>query len=312
MAVRDRLHCTALLAAFLLGPPPAWASDPETDDAAETGQLGPSPDAPRDLPLREQEAAAQECYSRAAGRRGAAGARVTVQYHLTAAGGARDVRFVEPAPRDGAARRCILAALRRLRLDGVEVAGLLGDHPEERLLQHTFILAEVTGPAARSSEAVLRILGSSAQGGSALGVLDSLGGPGGLGGTIVGGGGLGVIGTGGLGTLPTATVRTGAPVVRGSLAVEVIRRVLRRHRSGLELCYDTARRPEPTLAGQLSLRLTVGANGAVTAVALAPAGPASAELRACVRGLLEQVVFPAPAAGGVVSVDVPLTFTPPR
>lgn len=158
----------------------------------------------------------------------------------------------------------------------------------------------------------------------------------GLTGTGQGGGGRGG-GTVGLGTLGTAghgagaqrgyglgygggglrgrvveapTVRASAPAVQGSLAPEVIRRVVLRHLGEVRRCYDLALARAPQLAGRFGLRFVVGPDGRVVAASADPGSTLrDAAFEACVTAAVRRWLFPA-TGGGVVTVAYPFVFHP--
>ena len=145
-------------------------------------------------------------------------------------------------------------------------------------------------------------------------------GAGGLGtrGTGAGGGGVGGLGSGwgrsggGLGAKVDRdiTMTTGQPVVMGSLDREIIRRVVRAHLAQVRYCYERRLAVNPTLAGQVSLRFVIGADGRVTAVTVAKDGLGDAEVASCLVARAKMWVFPQPAGGGIVTVTYPFRFAP--
>jgi TonB family protein len=75
-------------------------------------------------------------------------------------------------------------------------------------------------------------------------------------------------------------------------------------------CYERRLAVNPTLAGQVSLRFVIGADGRVTAVTVAKDGLGDAEVASCLVARAKMWVFPQPAGGGIVTVTYPFRFAP--
>ncbi|MFK7998133.1 MAG: TonB family protein, partial [Polyangiales bacterium] len=69
--------------------------------------------------------------------------------------------------------------------------------------------------------------------------------------------------------------------VRGSLPREVIRRVVRRHLNEARYCYERALQSAPTLAGTLTMRFVIAANGSVSAASANEPPPGFGEVERC-------------------------------
>lgn len=150
-----------------------------------------------------------------------------------------------------------------------------------------------------------------------------LGGLGGLGGGSVTGGGVGLgvgtlghgAGTGssfgrlGSGSGTTVSLRQGATQVVGRLPPELIQRIVRMNFGRLRLCYETALRANPKLAGRASVRFVIGPSGAVTSSAPGPTDFAPPALQACLAAAFRGMAFPQPDGGGSVTVVYPVHFT---
>lgn len=285
---------------LILAASPALANDPNPGDAAQTGQLGPSAAAPRDFALPEHEEAAARCWGRAAGRRGAPLTRVTAAYRVSAKGRVRDARVVEPARPSAVAKRCVLGALRANRFPPDEVTRMLGDHPEEREVRHTFVLERVEAPMPQRSVLPLLVGLSTPDGGQLADVLGSI---------QVSGTGLGS-GEGVRIAPPRGSVHTADPTVRGTLAPAVVRRVLQASLGRFRACYERALAGSPALAGRLDAHVVIDAQGTVTHATLAPGGPADAAMRRCMVTGLRLLRFPSPEGGSLVVADFPLTLAP--
>jgi len=105
------------------------------------------------------------------------------------------------------------------------------------------------------------------------------------------------------------TILPGAPVVRGSLAREVIQRVIRQNVAAVRYCYESELRREPSLTGRLGVRFIIGPRGTVQSATAQPGSTLqNATVTACVLRQVRRWRFPAPAGGGVVMVNYPFIF----
>jgi hypothetical protein len=120
--------------------------------------------------------------------------------------------------------------------------------------------------------------------------------------TAFGSGGLG------LGSIPKVAVKE-ATVGPGSLAPDVIRRVIQRNMSALKSCYERELTKSPTLEGKVVVSFTIGKDGNVASVSDAsePAFPEK-KVTMCLLMRFKQMQFPKPDGGGVVNVKYPLIF----
>ncbi|MCC6528574.1 MAG: AgmX/PglI C-terminal domain-containing protein [Polyangiaceae bacterium] len=157
----------------------------------------------------------------------------------------------------------------------------------------------------------------------------------GLAGTGLGGGGTGVgIGTGSVGILghgsglgtgagfgssrpvsgpprpKGAAVRMGRVTVSGRLPPEVVQRIARLRFGAFRACYERGLVASPRLAGTVTVRFVIGADGTVSA-ATAETDLPDAGVASCVTRQFYGLAFPAPD-GGVVKVVFPLAFAPPE
>lgn len=165
-----------------------------------------------------------------------------------------------------------------------------------------------------------RDMGGSMGIGGLMGASFSSFGAGGLGarGTGAGGGGLGGFSSGtGRGSAGLSgkadrdiTMTTGQPVIMGSLDREVVRRVVRTHTAQVRYCYERRLVANPGLAGQLSLRFVIGADGQVKQVTVQNDGLGDADVASCLTARAKTWQFPKPAGGGIVIVTYPFRFAP--
>ncbi len=140
-------------------------------------------------------------------------------------------------------------------------------------------------------------------------------GAGGLGltGTAGGGTGLGSIGTLGHGAgtgFGGAGVHAEATSVSGRLPPEVIQRIVRQSYPRFRRCYEDGLRSNAKLEGKVSVKFTIGRDGAVAAVSgddrtTMP----DKKVVACVAAAFSTLAFPQPA-GGIVVVVYPIVFKP--
>ncbi len=133
----------------------------------------------------------------------------------------------------------------------------------------------------------------------------------GRGGAIAGGGA--DIGTGQVRTVEV--IRGRADVGGGSeeggegqLDASRVAGVLRTNIGGIRSCYERALRNNPTLAGRLSVRFTIGTSGRVTSISTDGLG-AAPEVGSCIGSRIRSLVFPAPN-GGSVDFSFPFNFAP--
>ena len=115
------------------------------------------------------------------------------------------------------------------------------------------------------------------------------------------------------GPLPSPASRVPPPLVRGppggtlnaASAAAVLRRVSRPAQS----CYERALARDPSLRGEVALRLVVDPRGRVSAVTIDHDKLGDTRLCACLRAIMRRLRFP-PSAGGNTALVVPLRFSP--
>ncbi|MFO0614656.1 MAG: AgmX/PglI C-terminal domain-containing protein [Polyangiaceae bacterium] len=106
---------------------------------------------------------------------------------------------------------------------------------------------------------------------------------------------------------PTASVSLRSKVVSGSLPPEVVSRILRSQIGKLRLCYESALKGDPTLAGTVALDFTIDTTGQARNVRNPGAANAAG---LCMTKALEGTSFPAPE-GGPCEVSASVELTPP-
>jgi hypothetical protein len=80
-------------------------------------------------------------------------------------------------------------------------------------------------------------------------------------------------------------------------------------RGALLFCYERRLGKQPTLAGEVRLRIAVGGDGHVTNVTVVKDELGGSDVAQCLAGRAERWTFPAPT-GGIAMVTDPFRFTP--
>ncbi|MBI2894075.1 MAG: PQQ-binding-like beta-propeller repeat protein [Deltaproteobacteria bacterium] len=154
----------------------------------------------------------------------------------------------------------------------------------------------------------------------------------GLSGTGTGGGGAGGMGAIGLGNIGTIgygaggtavaygmgygrsaavpMIRAGSAQIRGSLASEVIRRVVRQNVNQVRACYEQALQRSPGLTGRVVVRFVIGTDGRVQSSEVSESSLDSGAAERCVAAVVHDLVFPTAEGGDVVVVNYPFVFEP--
>jgi hypothetical protein len=107
-----------------------------------------------------------------------------------------------------------------------------------------------------------------------------------------------------------ATIEAPVPsrLVRGHLPASVLSAVVRQHRADLDFCVSRAVRMAGRALDEVTLRLTITPEGAVSDVALSGPG-ASTPLRACMNAKARSWVFPRPGGSLPVQTQMRLAIT---
>ncbi len=96
----------------------------------------------------------------------------------------------------------------------------------------------------------------------------------------------------------------------GGLSKEAIRRTVRSHMSEIRHCYEQGLRSQPDLAGRVSVRFAVRADGAVLSSQVAGSSLQSASTEQCMAGAVRRWAFPASDNGSVTIVTYPFVVVP--
>jgi hypothetical protein len=102
-------------------------------------------------------------------------------------------------------------------------------------------------------------------------------------------------------------VRAAPPTVTGSIAADVIRRVILRNLGIMSHCFETGLARNPNLSGRIVIRFVVGSGGAVLASAVNQSTVADPAVSACVAQAVSRLQFPSVPSGNVV-VLYPFNF----
>jgi len=96
---------------------------------------------------------------------------------------------------------------------------------------------------------------------------------------------------------------------QGSLAREVIRRVIQRHIGEIRQCYEEGLNRDRTLTGRVTVRFIIGADGEVKASLIQETTLGDQRVERCIATAVRSWRFPAPDGGGIVIVNYPFVLT---
>src|SRR5688500_4254161 len=103
-----------------------------------------------------------------------------------------------------------------------------------------------------------------------------------------------------------------AQEVRGTMSVEVIRRVVHRQgRARLRACYRTALEQTPDLEGRWLVTFVIAADGHVVNASMEPEDRRDAAFERCIAFALQAISFPS-TSGGMTAVRWPFEFVRQR
>ncbi|MBE2254327.1 MAG: AgmX/PglI C-terminal domain-containing protein [Myxococcus sp.] len=106
-------------------------------------------------------------------------------------------------------------------------------------------------------------------------------------------------------------VSVGDPTITGSLAKDAVQKVAQSNLGQIRFCYEAALTKDPTLTGQVVVKVVISANGSVSKSQVAQKTVSSAELATCTAGRVSTWKFPRSAGVGTVTVTLPFEFQPP-
>ena len=105
---------------------------------------------------------------------------------------------------------------------------------------------------------------------------------------------------------PAPDVRLGDSATMGALSREVIRRVVTQQRSRIRLCYESALRTDPGLAGRVTVRFQIAPEGNVTSAEAVDNTTGNAVVGTCIAAAVRRLSFP--QGEGTTSVSYPFTL----
>ncbi len=100
----------------------------------------------------------------------------------------------------------------------------------------------------------------------------------------------------------------GKPIIQGSLDMETIRRVIRRHANEYRYCYEKQLNVKRDLQGKIKVKFTIAGNGSVIAATISESSMKDRDVESCLVSKVKRWVFPAPKGGGIVIVNYPFIF----
>jgi hypothetical protein len=116
-------------------------------------------------------------------------------------------------------------------------------------------------------------------------------------------------GFGGRGTR-VPMVRQSSPTVTGALDKDIVRRIVRAHINEVRSCYNAALTTDPNLAGNVTLEMTIGADGKLSTSLVTANTTKDEPLAQCIAKAAKKWTFPKPAGGGTVTVSYPFVLSP--
>lgn len=103
---------------------------------------------------------------------------------------------------------------------------------------------------------------------------------------------------------------SGAVVVVGGMEEVVVHEEVNRRKPELASCYAPDLAADRLLAGIVTTRFSIGADGSVTSAAIKATTFPRGSVESCVASTFAQMHFPVPKGGGNVVVTYPLMFNP--
>jgi Ca-activated chloride channel family protein len=129
-----------------------------------------------------------------------------------------------------------------------------------------------------------------------------------------GGGSMGLIGDGGAHfggrSSSVPMVRFARAQVMGSLDKDIIRRIVRAHINEIRGCYNRVLINAPTVAGKVTLMMTIGNGGKVNSSLISENTTRNVALGQCIAKAAKKWVFPKPPGGGDIVVSYPFNLSP--
>ena len=107
---------------------------------------------------------------------------------------------------------------------------------------------------------------------------------------------------------PGLVTRPRSPVVRGVMDKEVIRRIIRRHTSQVQRCYQKGLRQKPDLKGRVVVEFTIAKTGHVVQSSIKQSTLGHTGVEQCIARAARGWIFPKPLGGGIVIVAYPFVL----
>jgi hypothetical protein len=104
-------------------------------------------------------------------------------------------------------------------------------------------------------------------------------------------------------------MRQGDTSVSGTLAPEVVQRIVRQNFGRFRLCYEQGLQRNPNLEGRVSVRFVIDRNGAVSNAGNGGSDLPDSDVVQCVVRAYYGLSFPSPE-NGIVTVRYPIMFSP--
>ncbi|MEM9453847.1 MAG: AgmX/PglI C-terminal domain-containing protein [Myxococcota bacterium] len=105
-------------------------------------------------------------------------------------------------------------------------------------------------------------------------------------------------------------VRQAKATVRGALDRDIIRRIVRSHINEVRYCYRQGLAKDPTLAGRVTIELTIDPSGKVPTANVKSTSLSDDEVAECIAKATKRWRFPKPSDGGVAIVTYPFVLDP--
>lgn len=99
-------------------------------------------------------------------------------------------------------------------------------------------------------------------------------------------------------------------VTLGGIRPDEVDRVVKRHLAQIRYCYQRELQKNPALAGKLSVKFTIAADGSVSSATASSSTLEAPAVEACVASRFLRMQFPSVRGGGVALVKYPFVFAP--
>ncbi|MBN1962113.1 MAG: FHA domain-containing protein [Deltaproteobacteria bacterium] len=125
----------------------------------------------------------------------------------------------------------------------------------------------------------------------------------------LGGGGLAYGSNVGLGGRKNrSALQIGPPRIEGALDPAVIKKVIDQNRNQIRYCYEKELNVHQNLEGRVAMTWIISATGSVAKVMVRDSTLKNANVEDCIKKKILNWKFPAPAGGGIVTVNYPFIF----